>query len=394
MPSAELDLTGLAAFAAGFVLGGLIMIRFVARPLPERFVFAPDFRLAYVAMDRRGWWRQPLPPVTRDRLHYAWAACGRPAAELREIFFKADAGHGQLEQRCDLSRYPCVPRNPRESLMAKRATEHYRKASANLARAAQHDRKAAEDHEAGRDEAAIQHAQAARIHTIRAEGHAEKALNAYVEHVHLLMGEVRHRAKNTLSLVQAIAHETATGESESFISRFNERIRALASYQDVLVRNQWSGVELDELVRAQLAHLTDQIGSRIAVHGAARLRLNAAAAQVIGLALSELATNAVKYGALSVAAGRVDIAWRVSGETLEITWTERNGPPVKPPKRRGFGTTVITSLPKMTIDAEAQLDFPPSGVVWRLTCPAANMMLLEEARAKPKSSDGKHHPGT
>jgi hypothetical protein len=85
--------------------------------------------------------------------------------------------------------------------MAKRAAEHYQKASEHLAHAAQHDKKAAQETEAGRSDAAIEHAQAARSHTIRAEGRAEKALQAYVEHVHLLMGEVRHRAKNTLSLV-------------------------------------------------------------------------------------------------------------------------------------------------------------------------------------------------
>jgi two-component sensor histidine kinase len=211
--------------------------------------------------------------------------------------------------------------------MAKRVTDHYRKASEHLARAAEQDKKAAQDHEAGRDEAAVQHAKTARIHTLRAESYAERALNAYVEHVHALMSEVRHRAKNTLNLVQAIAHQTAAGSPETFITRFNDRIRALSSYQDLLVQGEWNGVELDELVRAQLAHLTDQIGSRIITHGVARQRLNAAAAQVIGLALNELATNAVKYGALSAAAGRVEIGWKVRGGVLEITWTERNGPP-------------------------------------------------------------------
>jgi two-component sensor histidine kinase len=214
--------------------------------------------------------------------------------------------------------------------MAKRVTDRYQKASEHLSRAAEHEKKAAQDHEAGRDEAALQHAQTARVHTLRAESHAERALNAYVEHVHVLMGEVRHRAKNTLNLVQAIASQTAAGSPETFIARFNDRIRALASYQDLLVRSEWNGVELDELVRAQLAHLPDQIGSRIITHGVARQRLTAAAAQVIGLALNELATNAVKYGALSTAAGHVEIDWGVSGGALEIAWTEHDGPLVRP----------------------------------------------------------------
>jgi two-component sensor histidine kinase len=161
-----------------------------------------------------------------------------------------------------------------------------------------------------------------------------------------------------------------------------------------LVRSEWDGVELDELVRAEFAHLAGQIGSRITTHGVARLRPNAAAAQVIGLALSELATNAVKYGALSIGAGRVNVAWEISGGNLEITWTERNGPSVKPPDHRGFGTTVVTSLPKMTIDGEAQLEFAASGVVWRLTCPAANALLSDETGVKPKSGVREHHPRT
>ena len=276
--------------------------------------------------------------------------------------------------------------------MAKRVTDHYQKASEHLSRAAEHDKKAAQDHAAGRDEAAIQHAQTARVHTLRAESHAERALNAYVEHVHVLMSEVRHRAKNTLNLVQAIASQTAAGSPETFITRFNDRIRALASYQDLLVQSEWNGVELDELVRVQLGHLTDQIGSRIVTHGVARQRLNAAAAQVIGLALNELATNAVKYGALSTAAGRVEIGWDVSGGVLEIAWTERNGPPVKPPDHHGFGITIITSLPKMTIDGQVQLDFAPSGVTWRLTCSAKSVLLPKKPGAKPKRGAGKHHP--
>ncbi|MBO0756736.1 MAG: ATP-binding protein [Bradyrhizobiaceae bacterium] len=276
--------------------------------------------------------------------------------------------------------------------MAKRVTDHYQKASEQLTRAAEHEKKAAEDHAAGDDKAALQHAQTARVHTLRAESHAEKALNAYVEHVHLLMGEVRHRAKNTLNLVEAIARQTAAGSPETFITRFNDRIRALASYQDLMVRSEWNGVELDELVRVQLAHLSDEIGSRIITQGVARQRLNAAAAQVIGLALNELATNAVKYGALSTAAGRVEIRWEVSGGVLDITWTERNGPPVKPPDRQGFGTTIISELPKATINGEVELDFAPSGVRWRLRCPAMRALLSDETRVKPKRGSGEHHP--
>src|SRR5712672_643989 len=114
---------------------------------------------------------------------------------------------------------------------------------------------------------------------------------AHEEQVHLLMSEINHRAKNMLSLVQAIARQTTAREPEDFVERFTERIQALAANQDLLVRNEWQGVDVEDLVRAQLAHFADLVGSRITMHGSP-VRLNAAAAQAIGLALHELATNA------------------------------------------------------------------------------------------------------
>ena len=196
---------------------------------------------------------------------------------------------------------------------------------------------------------------------------------AHEEQISLLMREVSHRAKNMLSLVQAIARQTAAREPEDFIGRFTERIQALAANQDLLVRNKWQGVETEDLVRAQLAHFADLIGSRIAVHGP-KLRLNAAAAQAVGLALHELATNAGKYGALSSDAGRVDLGWRLGGDIFAMSWTERDGPPVRPPERRGFGSTVIASMAKRSVDGEVELDYAPSGLVWHLTCSTANAL--------------------
>jgi PAS domain S-box-containing protein len=196
---------------------------------------------------------------------------------------------------------------------------------------------------------------------------------AHEEQVQLLMREVNHRAKNMLSLVQVIARRTAARGPEDFVERFSERIQALAANQDLLVRDEWQGVDVEDLVRAQLAHLADLVGSRIAVRGPT-LRLNAAAAQAIGLALHELTTNAGKYGALSVNTGRVDVRWRLDGDIFAMSWTERNGPLVLPPPQRGFGSTVIDLMAKRTVGGEVELDYPPSGLVWRLTCPAANAL--------------------
>jgi PAS domain S-box-containing protein len=193
------------------------------------------------------------------------------------------------------------------------------------------------------------------------------------EREHLLMREVNHRAKNMLSVVDSIAHQTATRNPEGFIERFSQRIQALSANQDLLVRNEWNGVDIADLVRAQLAHFADLIGSRIAMRGP-KLRLNPASAQAIGLALHELSTNAGKYGALSADAGRVDIRWGCNGDTLTMSWTERDGPPVSAPERRGFGTIVLKSMAERSLDGAVQLDYAPSGLIWRLTCPAANAL--------------------
>jgi two-component sensor histidine kinase len=142
-------------------------------------------------------------------------------------------------------------------------------------------------------------------------------------------------------------------------------------------------VEIADLVHAQLAHFADLIGSRIAVLGP-KLRLNAASAQAIGLALHELATNAGKYGALSTDRGRVDVCWGTDGDAFTISWTERDGPPVLPPERRGFGTEVIEAMARYSIGGTVNLDYATSGVTWRLTCPTGQ--VLEQTVKLPNTA--------
>jgi PAS domain S-box-containing protein len=191
------------------------------------------------------------------------------------------------------------------------------------------------------------------------------------EKEHLLMREINHRAKNMLSVVDAIAHQTAIKNPEDFTERFSERIQALSANQDLLIRNEWKGVEIEDLARAQLAHFAGLIGSRITVRGS-QLRLKAASAQAIGLALHELATNAGKYGALSTDTGRVDVCWGTDDDALSMSWTEREGPPVSAPSRRGFGTIVMETMVERSVGGTVDLDYAPSGLTWRLTCPADN----------------------
>jgi PAS domain S-box-containing protein len=203
------------------------------------------------------------------------------------------------------------------------------------------------------------------------------------EQVRLLLKEVNHRAKNMLSVVQAIAWQTTASGREAFIERFSERIQALAANQDLLVKSQWRGVELADLMRSQLAHFGGLIGSRIALEGPP-LRVTAKAAQAIGMALHELATNAGKYGALCNGLGEVRIAWAIDRDgggkdRFCLSWSERGGPEVRAPSRRGFGTMVIDQMPRMQLAADIELDYAPSGVSWRLACAAEK--VLENAGA-------------
>jgi two-component sensor histidine kinase len=176
------------------------------------------------------------------------------------------------------------------------------------------------------------------------------------ERERLLMREINHRAKNMLSVVDAIAHQTASRTPKDFVERFSARVQALSANQDLLIRNEWHGVEVDDLVCAQLAPFGDLIGSRIVVRGP-KLRLNGASAQAVGLALHELTTNAGKYGALSKDTGLLHIGWRTEGETFTMSWTERDGPPVSAPQRRGFGTIVMREMVERSVDGRVELDY-------------------------------------
>jgi two-component sensor histidine kinase len=134
---------------------------------------------------------------------------------------------------------------------------------------------------------------------------------------------------------------------------------------------------VDELVHAQLSPFADLIGSRIVVDGP-KLRLSTTAAQAIGLVLHELATNACKYGALSTEAGQVAIRWEVAeDDNFAMSWTEHDGPLVSTPTRRGFGTVVMETMMD-SMDAAVDLDYAPSGLTWRLACPAVRSLERRE----------------
>ena len=206
------------------------------------------------------------------------------------------------------------------------------------------------------------------------------------EHINLLLREVNHRSKNMLGLVQAIARQTVATTSADFLARFSERIQALSANQDLLVRNEWGGIDLEELIEAQLAHMATLPNPRIDLNGPP-LHMSPAAAQVIGMVMHELATNASKYGPFSGDQGRIGISWSVSADgTFTIIWREQGGPAVVAPQRTGFGSTVVGTMARMGLEAEVSHDFSPEGVVWTLTCPLAKVLdrstLPSERRPK------------
>lgn len=197
-------------------------------------------------------------------------------------------------------------------------------------------------------------------------------------HLRLLMRELTHRSKNLLAVIQAMARQSArnAGTIDAFLERFSARIQALARSHDLLVKEGWHGASMDELVRAQLAQLSDRSPSQISIDGPVTL-LRPEVAQSLGLALHELATNAAKYGALSVPDGRLVVTWErqrpEEGSGVELTWVETGGPSVAAPEQRGFGSLVIERNLARAGEADVELSFSPGGVTCRIVIPLTQL---------------------
>jgi PAS domain S-box-containing protein len=198
--------------------------------------------------------------------------------------------------------------------------------------------------------------------------------------IHLLMRELNHRSRNLLAVIQAIARQSAATavSSSDFLERFSARLQSLAESHDLLVRDSWRGSSMQEIVRSQLGHYSDLVGSQIELRGEP-MRMRPDAAQHLGMALHELATNAAKYGALSTDAGRVLIRWSFEpGEEgprrCRLSWQESGGPPVERPTRRGFGTIVIERTVAQALDGQVTLNYDPSGFAWVLEFPTTYLV--------------------
>jgi len=189
---------------------------------------------------------------------------------------------------------------------------------------------------------------------------AEEQRRKAEETKELLLGESRHRIKNTLATVQAIASQTLRRGRAGGLDSFIARLHALGEAHDLLTSENWDRASLHELVgRAIKPFQTTQ--NRFVIVGPA-VWVPAQISLTLTLCLHELATNAVKYGALSKRTGRVHVAWEPVGNeerrNVRLTWHEIGGPPVTVPKRKGFGSLLIES----SGDGESRVDFTPDGV--------------------------------
>ena len=209
-----------------------------------------------------------------------------------------------------------------------------------------------------------------------------------IEHrLRLMVDELNHRVKNTLATVQAIASQSLRGADPQIRLGLDGRLMALASAHDVLTREKWEGAELTDLVIGALAAFSDVQAERFQISGPA-VRLRPGAGLAIVMALHELATNATKYGALSCREGRVTILWEIAGGAdphLRMSWTERHGPLVVPPTRRGFGTKLIERSLASDLQGATELRLDdPAGAVCRIDTALSEVAASAELLPFPR----------
>ena len=190
----------------------------------------------------------------------------------------------------------------------------------------------------------------------------------------LLIAELNHRVRNTLMVVQGIAQQTFKGADipADRLGAFNARLYALASAHTALSRSNWSGADLSDLVGQALSVCGGDL-SRIDTSGS-HLMLHPSAVVSLVLVLHELATNALKYGALAGETGRISLKWSVSDRgdgpaMAELIWIETGGAPVTPPKSKGFGSRLITTSVRHQLGGQVEIEYAPAGVICRIAFP-------------------------
>jgi len=190
------------------------------------------------------------------------------------------------------------------------------------------------------------------------------------QHLRLVVNELNHRVKNTLAMIQAIAAQTfrnAEDLPKAQVS-FSSRIMALARANDLLTGENWEGASLYDIIAGVSVVHAGNEPDRFAARGP-MVRLSPKVALSLSMAMHELATNAVKYGALSNDSGRVDVTWTASDGRLRIEWRESGGPPVTAPERRGFGSRLVERGLAGEMGGSARLSFDAAGVVCLIEAP-------------------------
>lgn len=183
----------------------------------------------------------------------------------------------------------------------------------------------------------------------------------------LVTEELRHRMGNMLAVVQAVARHTFRNAEPSTLEDFSARLHALAAAQKLLINAETGTAVMADVVRGALVtYCSDD--NRVAISGP-DLAIDGRRAHALTLALHELATNAAKYGALSVDGGWVEVSWASAGGRLDFLWREHDGPPVTAPTRKGFGSVLITRNLGVAFAGEVDLDFRRTGVECRLQAP-------------------------
>ena len=177
----------------------------------------------------------------------------------------------------------------------------------------------------------------------------------------LLAEEVDHRARNVVAVVQSIMRLTRADSIDEYIGALDGRIGALSNAHRLLAGSRWEGADLHRLVEEEFAPYRASGNERVRAGGPIVL-LPPATAQTIALALHELATNAAKYGALSVDPGYVDLSWRTEAEKLELVWTESGGPQISPPERRGYGSRAIVAGIERQLGGLVNFDWQADGL--------------------------------
>ncbi|QXQ05039.1 GAF domain-containing protein [Sphingosinicellaceae bacterium] len=201
----------------------------------------------------------------------------------------------------------------------------------------------------------------------------------------LLMAELDHRVKNTLANIQALVVQTSRSANSltGFVEDLDGRIRAMAKAHSLLTQSNWEGVAIATLIGDELDPY-GRGGADLRVDGPTVI-LTPKASLSLSLAVHELATNAAKYGALSRAGGRVNVSWQRLGDgELRLVWTERGGPPVEEPKRRGFGSRLIERALALDTAGTSTIRFEPAGVVCEITLPAAAVFRLTDSEPAPR----------